>query len=281
MAWIESHQEIGNHPKTRKAARLAGTTVPTMVGHLHLIWHWALGFAQEGDLSGYEPWQVEDAAMWDGAEGALFDALQRAGFIDANNDGICTLHDWHDYAGKLIERRRADAARKRGESAKNPPTPPKKSDDIQRNSDGTPTEGAQNPSVTLTVTPTNVESLAPDGASGRPDLTTIDGGRKPPSATENRFNRFWSVYPKKRSKDAAWKAWQRINPDNALTETMIEAVHRLMQTHDWRKENGQFIPYPATWLNAGGWKDDPTISLTATGTDGVRRVPDSWLKPDL
>ncbi len=94
MAWVESHQEIGTHPKTKKAARLAGVSVPTMVGHLHLIWHWALDFAQEGDVSAIDPWIIEDAAMWDGEEGTLFDALVAAGFIDRDGDQ-CALHDWY------------------------------------------------------------------------------------------------------------------------------------------------------------------------------------------
>ena len=286
MVWIESHQEIGKHPKTRKAARLAGVSVPTLVGHLHLIWHWALDFAQEGNLSGYEPWQVEDAAMWEGAEGALFDALRLAAYTEVNNDSVCALHDWHDYAGKLIERRRADAARKRGETAKNPPAPrpnsPLPPTELQRNSDGTPTEGAQNPSVTLTVTSTvtnNEESLAPDGASKRPDLTSIDGGKKPkaPSDHERRFNRFWAIYPKKRSKQDAWKAWQRIKPDGDLTERIIEAVKALSKSRDWQKENGQFIPYPATWLNAGGWEDEiATKSAMPKSFDIRDYTPAEW-----
>src|SRR4051812_9035552 len=226
MAWIESHQEIGLHPKTRKAARIAGTSVPTMVGHLHLIWHWALDFAQDGNITSFEPWQIEDAAMWEGAEQALFDALRLAGYLDVNNDGECLLHHWGDYAGKLIERRRADAARKRGESAKNPPEPTKENKDIQRNSDGTPPEGDgtaernfRNSNLNRTVT-INDDTLAPDGANEHNGLTALDGGKAPPKPIERRFNRFWHVYPKKRSKQDAWKVWQRLNPDDALTDRM-------------------------------------------------------------
>jgi hypothetical protein len=94
MAWVESHQEIGRHPKTKRAARLAGVSVPTMIGHLHLVWHWALDFAQDGDISGFDPWQLEDAALWDGAEGVLYGALQGAGFIDADGERR-SLHDWN------------------------------------------------------------------------------------------------------------------------------------------------------------------------------------------
>ena len=45
MAWIESHQELWRHPKTKKLARLLGVSVPTVVGHLHGIWYWALDFS--------------------------------------------------------------------------------------------------------------------------------------------------------------------------------------------------------------------------------------------
>jgi len=25
---------------------------------------------------------------------------------------------------------------------------------------------------------------------------------------------------------------------------------------EWTKDNGKYIPYPATWLNAKGWEDE-------------------------
>ena len=55
MAWIESHQELWRHPKTKKLARLLAVSVPTAIGHLHGIWYWALDFAQDGDLRRYDP----------------------------------------------------------------------------------------------------------------------------------------------------------------------------------------------------------------------------------
>src|SRR5687767_5633894 len=53
MAWIESHQEIARHPKTRKLARLLGGSVPTAIGHLHLLWWWAVDYAEDGWLGKY------------------------------------------------------------------------------------------------------------------------------------------------------------------------------------------------------------------------------------
>lgn len=71
-----------------------------------------------------------------------------------------------------------------------------------------------------------------------------------------RFERFYSAYPKKRAKAAAMKAFRKINPDDRMLELMILAVERSMQSTDWKKEGGQFIPYPATWLNGRRWEDD-------------------------
>jgi len=72
------------------------------------------------------------------------------------------------------------------------------------------------------------------------------------------FDEFWSAYPKKRSKEAALKAWKKLRPGKQLKEQIIEAVNKQAKDPEWHRENGQYIPYPATWLNAGGWQDEGT-----------------------
>jgi hypothetical protein len=73
----------------------------------------------------------------------------------------------------------------------------------------------------------------------------------------DRFERFWRTYPKRKGKDAAWRAWQKRDPDDVLTETIIAAVQEQMRDPQWIKEGGQYIPHPATWLNAARWQDEP------------------------
>jgi hypothetical protein len=112
MAWIESHQELKDHPKTRKLARQLGITVPAAIGHLHCLWWWALEYAQDGDLSVYDAEDIADAAMWEGESSAFTDGLIKAGFIDSADDtDAITIHDWMEYAGRLVtsRRRKADA----------------------------------------------------------------------------------------------------------------------------------------------------------------------------
>lgn len=114
MAWIESHQELARHPKTARLARLLGVSKPCAIGYLHLFWWWCMDYARDGDLSGFTPDEIADGALWEGDATHLVECLQSAGFVDGDK-----VHDWHEYAGKLIQRRAADADRKRNSRAGN------------------------------------------------------------------------------------------------------------------------------------------------------------------
>jgi len=73
---------------------------------------------------------------------------------------------------------------------------------------------------------------------------------------EGRFESFWKAYPKKYSKGQAEKVWRRLKPSEQLIAKILQAVERAKTSEKWRKDSGQFIPYPATWLNAKGWEDE-------------------------
>ena len=68
------------------------------------------------------------------------------------------------------------------------------------------------------------------------------------------FLLFWETYPKKRAKDKAWKAWQT-NGCEARREEILSALSNHIDLPEWLKDDGQFIPYPASWLNAKRWED--------------------------
>lgn len=70
------------------------------------------------------------------------------------------------------------------------------------------------------------------------------------------FDRFWTVYPRKRSKGQAEQAWAKLQPDDALLGAMLTAIEQAKRTPDWIKDRGKFIPYPSTWLKAKGWEDE-------------------------
>jgi len=82
-------------------------------------------------------------------------------------------------------------------------------------------------------------------------------------ASAEAFARFWSAYPKKKSKGQAEKAFAKINPSEQLLDTMLASLERAKTSADWRKADGQYIPYPATWLNAKGWEDEDAQPLAS------------------
>lgn len=92
------------------------------------------------------------------------------------------------------------------------------------------------------------------------DLNTQVGkerkGRKEPASCDARFELFWQAYPKKVGKDSARKAFDKRKPDEQMVSEMVRALEIQKQTEQWTKNNGEFVPHPATWLNAGRWMDE-------------------------
>jgi hypothetical protein len=67
---------------------------------------------------------------------------------------------------------------------------------------------------------------------------------------------FWQVYPRKTGKGNVEKWFQRHTPTGELVEKMLAKITELKGTHNWQKDNGQFIPLPYTWLNGKRWDDE-------------------------
>ncbi len=85
-----------------------------------------------------------------------------------------------------------------------------------------------------------------------PPLTPPRGKSK----HEQAFEAFWALYPKKRSMGQAKTAWDKLKPSDDIVSAIMAKLPLLIASEDWKKNNGQFIPYPATWLNAKGWLDE-------------------------
>ena len=102
--------------------------------------------------------------------------------------------------------------------------------------------------------------------------TEGEGEIPPNSPPAGDFEKFWAVYPKKVGKQAARKAFERIK--GVPVETMIRAVEYQRSTEQWRKNNGEFIPHPTSWLNRGGWEDEiPQYWDSSASAVGSRPYP--------
>lgn len=85
------------------------------------------------------------------------------------------------------------------------------------------------------------------------------------------FGEFWKAYPKKIGKQAAVRAWQKIKNRPPLGK-IIEAIKRAQDTDQWKKDNGEFIPHPSTWLNGGRWDDEPITRIQPSKQSGHMKV---------
>ena len=70
------------------------------------------------------------------------------------------------------------------------------------------------------------------------------------------FQAFWEKYPKKVGKKAAWKAWQKLNYTDQLGVQIMHGLTGACNSEQWTKDDGRYIPHPATWLNGERWEDD-------------------------
>jgi len=112
VVWIELHGDIFWHQKTIAAAQMiTNGDIYRLVGHLCRLWTWALDYAEDGDLSYLQERDIAEAAGWRGKPGPFVKALRVVHFIDPDGK----LHNWSEYSGRLVERRRRDRARKREE----------------------------------------------------------------------------------------------------------------------------------------------------------------------
>ena len=71
------------------------------------------------------------------------------------------------------------------------------------------------------------------------------------------FEKFYSAYPKKVDRATAERAWAKIDPqpDDEFTEKIIQAVEAARK-YDSRFREKQYIPNPASWLNAKGYLNE-------------------------
>ena len=79
------------------------------------------------------------------------------------------------------------------------------------------------------------------------------------NALDDGFHEFWNFYPKKVGKDAAHKAWKKQKPN---VDDVLQALIWQKESSQWFKNNGAFIPNPATYINEGRWKDEPMQEVT-------------------
>lgn len=102
-----------------------------------------------------------------------------------------------------------------------------------------------------------------DASSTRaPRVTDTQVGRKERKERNTRqnasegFDAFWAVYPNRKARADAERAWSKLKPNAELQATILRAIAEQCQGEDWSKEGGRYVPHASTWLNGSRWLDE-------------------------
>ena len=242
MAWLQLHQELREHKKMFKCAEILNISRIEMIGTLVCLWLWALDNAEDGSLAGVSNRTIASVCGFPEKKAQkLVEALLQSGFLDVKEDtGEYLIHDWNEYAGKLMDRRKNDRERKKNSSGK------------KKISDGIPSEfqgsSSENPALEKEYSRVrvNTNSLVRNNTQ----VSTGDGGE---SAREDGslFTSFWNAYPEQGSVDRerAWEAWKALNPDSGMAEDILSCLEAWKKSRRWREDGGEYIPNAANFLD--------------------------------
>jgi hypothetical protein len=87
-------------------------------------------------------------------------------------------------------------------------------------------------------------------------------GPKPePPSPSQRFDEFWQLYPRRKSKALAKKSWDKLTTPRPAgegidAEAIFAGLRERIAYYGRNRTPDHLIPHPSTWLNAHGWLDD-------------------------
>lgn len=216
--WIKMRTALAHDPAVIAMALDLDKGEFEIVGMLHHVWSWADSQSENGHIKRVTPKWIDRFVHCDG----FAKSMEMAKWLSINDDGI-EFPNFDRHNGDSAKKRAEDAERKRKSrermSAEDTPKTSGKKCDQNRTREEKRRDKDQ-------------------------DLKTLSES----------FAIFWKLYPKKVSKADAVKAWGKISKE--LVPVIMQALPLHCMSEQWVKDDGQFIPNAATWLNKRKWEDE-------------------------
>ena len=139
------------------------------------------------------------------------------------------------------------------------------------NQNETTTEPKANHFVTTTEPPHNLMSNDNGNDNEKENDNAKEEGvmGKPKRDSSILFDQFWTLYPRKTSKQSASKAFAKLKDEDQ--QAAINNIARL-----YAETPVQFVPHAATYLNQGRWEDQ-AIARTNTFANPLNQTDDEPL----
>lgn len=228
------------HPKLLHLSELLNLPEYAAAGLLEMMWHFTAEFALDGAIGKHSDGAIAKALCWDRASTELVEALVCSGWLDRCECHRLRVHDWKDHADQTVQRVLA-----------------------KRNQEFAPCY--DDPSTVLA--PSKMPLPKANSLKPIPKANTKN-------TYSNEFEQFWSAYPKKTGKQAAYRKWKTAKKNGLppLVE-LLEILERHKGQDFWKQGK---IYKPQNWLGDGHWEDElntnstpqPTMPDLKFGIDG-------------
>ena len=163
--------------------------------------------------------------------------FQKLGLVEILDNGVIYMLDIQNFIGKSS----TEADRKRNYRSKI-------QDEVQaigKMSDSCPDKS-----------PPEIEIEKDIYINGQDELDRPRKKAKTNLSWEEQFEKFYKMYPKKVKKQNVKKWFEKNKPSNELFSSMLNSLEQFRASADWKKDGGQYIPYPSSWLNQKRWEDE-------------------------
>lgn len=222
--WIKMRIDLQTHPKVFRIVSALKADRLRVIGGLHVAWSIFDTHSADGVLLGYDCDAMDAVIGWPGFTQAMIDVQWAS--IDA--DGSLVMPRFDEHNGASAKRRANDSERKRNERKK----PVRK------------------------LSALDADSLRTREEKRREENKDQDQKPSSKSPSVDLFPKFWTLYPNKKGKAAAEKAWKKLKVTDDLFTLIAQGLAKQCASQAWTKDGGQFIPHPATWLNGRRWEDE-------------------------
>lgn len=249
--WIKMRVSLATDPAVIGMATSLDRSEFEVVGMLHHLWSWADAHSRDGHADGVTGKWINRFIQCDG----FADAVVKVGWLHITDTGI-VFPDFDRHNGQSAKARGLAASRKQKQRS----TVTEQAGHVSRTErDNVVTrEEKKREEKNKSNTPP-----PPAGEDGAPKEVEQDGhGSGQPKQMKREsdlpegFEAFWEKYPRKTAKANALKAWAKLKPNAELATKIMQSVGYHCVCADWVKDEGQFIPHPATWLNGKRWEDE-------------------------
>jgi Helix-turn-helix domain len=118
----------------------------------------------------------------------------------------------------------------------------------------TPPTSGSTPLPSVGVHPSHAGEYTPPIGGSQSIIYPLTINQHNHHSVDDGFEEFWNRYPKKVGKTLAHQAWKK---EKVNVDEVLETLKWQIQSEQWNKQSGQFIPNPTTYINQGRWHDEP------------------------